>query len=772
MPADHTPDHPPDHPPDHLPDHPPVNKLKRKGESEAEAELRHKRRPKTSERRVAFDVGSAAEVEKLKHKLLIAEERALTAEERVINLKEQLETANTVKRVALKQLERTTLTVFLANCHRIFVKPFKLAEQSILSNGLATDVTGRRYPMWLHPWTSFPELGRQYYEMFDQAFDNQRLFDQTIVTEAAIEKHIDRYSGTAIEFPVREILKALLKVHPASCNNTELSLSLNPLEIAACQTEIAPSQSQKDKRKSRKRKIESKEPGTIPDGLGFIKPEGGAKTLAFVYDYKAALKLKDEDLKIALNNEKLFMEVIEQINGNKLSTDTQIKDKARGDQQVAMALAQVYNYMIHFGLEYGYVNAGTALVFLHIDYKKRKQLQYHLCLPDKKTDVKESETLVAQLAMFCLHAIHKSKLLERDAFKKAKKGLPRWPTPYKHAHKYIETEESSQSQSSAGNAGPAVASNWNDEEDEDDEDEDESSEEEDEGIEDSEEDEEDSDDGESDYEDNDNGNSKDKNSDNDSPRDNHRGSSGGSSKNNHRKSSNSGSLPARKPTREYCTQACLMGLTRGSPLDKNCPNVSLHCAGKRYLRSESHPIDKNQFIYLVQEQLSQNQYYNCVALDPSSVEGKNGSIGALFKIELAHYGYTFVAKGTRSANLHCLKHESEAYLRLRPLQGEKIPVYLGMVSLPKHHGYDLPGRPTVVHMMFMSWVGEVATESDASDLSHQVDDLYRIMLTHGVEHDDLRMPNILWSREHSQVMIVDFDRSFLLEDGRRQRQRS
>ncbi|KAI1745420.1 hypothetical protein F4680DRAFT_442894 [Xylaria scruposa] len=155
--------------------------------------------------------------------------------DRITDLEDQLETTHIVKRVVrdhvdivkrqyeerLKGTERTTLTEFLADCHRIFVKPFELAEHSILSNGLAADVKGRRYPMWLRPWSEFPKLVSEYYTTFDLAFGNKQLFNPTMFTErialtvirdpAAIEKHIDKHNSNAIEFPVREILKALLK---------------------------------------------------------------------------------------------------------------------------------------------------------------------------------------------------------------------------------------------------------------------------------------------------------------------------------------------------------------------------------------------------------------------------------------------------------------------------------------------------------------------------------------------------------------------------------
>jgi hypothetical protein len=63
---------------------------------------------------------------------------------------------------------------------------------------------------------------------------------------------------------------------------------------------------------------------TYPDGLGLRKHVGGHENLAFVYDYKAAHKLTTEHLKPALAKEKLFMEVIQRANGNKVKTDTEL----------------------------------------------------------------------------------------------------------------------------------------------------------------------------------------------------------------------------------------------------------------------------------------------------------------------------------------------------------------------------------------------------------------------------------------------------------------
>ncbi|OAA74418.1 hypothetical protein LEL_07999 [Akanthomyces lecanii RCEF 1005] len=66
------------------------------------------------------------------------------------------------------------------------------------------------------------------------------------------------------------------------------------------------------------------------------------------------------------------------------------------------------------------------------------------------------------------------------------------------------------------------------------------------------------------------------------------------------RSSNDGaqsSPPA--PTRQYCTQTCLLGLKLGRTLDSRCPNVLSHCVRG----GAQHPINATEFTELVGEQL-------------------------------------------------------------------------------------------------------------------------------------------------------------------------
>jgi hypothetical protein len=80
--------------------------------------------------------------------------------------------------------------------------------------------------------------------------------------------------------------------------------------------------------------------------------------------------------------------------------------------------------------------------------------------------------------------------------------------------------------------------------------------------------------------------------------------------------------------------------------------------------------------------------------------GKQGARGALFRLTLDWYGYTFVAKGTVTAFEVKLKHEGLVYEHLDKIQGELIPVYLGNISLV--HPYFLDFGVRIVHMLLMS----------------------------------------------------------------------
>lgn len=68
-------------------------------------------------------------------------------------------------------------------------------------------------------------------------------------------------------------------------------------------------------------------------------------------------------------------------------------------------------------------------------------------------------------------------------------------------------------------------------------------------------------------------------------------------------------------------------------------------------------------------------------------------------------------------------------------------------------------------MLLMSWVGERAEVklSSSSDLKDAMALANLELRNHGVEHNVMRPPNIMWNAETRRVMVVDFERSEILK---------
>lgn len=102
-----------------------------------------------------------------------------------------------------------------------------------------------------------------------------------------------------------------------------------------------------NKRLATKRKVETS--STHPDGWD-IRIYPGGEYVAFIYDYKAAHKLKVEDLEPALANKKLFMEeAINRTCSNKVPSDTELNERDAADTRIAMVLTQAFDHMVTHG---------------------------------------------------------------------------------------------------------------------------------------------------------------------------------------------------------------------------------------------------------------------------------------------------------------------------------------------------------------------------------------------------------------------------------------
>ncbi|ESZ91843.1 kinase domain-containing protein [Sclerotinia borealis F-4128] len=211
-----------------------------------------------------------------------------------------------------------------------------------------------------------------------------------------------------------------------------------------------------------------------------------------------------------------------------------------------------------------------------------------------------------------------------------------------------------------------------------------------------------------------------------------------------------------KDNLQYCTQACLLGFVQRNKLDHACPNANAHRLGD----SDDHAISQKSFLRLMRRQLKQTLDKNCEPL------GLQGSRGALFRLTLVQYGYTFVAKGTVEAFVPHLLHEGQIYQQMSKIQGLVVPVYLGNLSLSNPYFLDVGMR--IVHMMLMSWAGEIAEHDLISSMGKKLHEETKRAFAEiqklGIVHGDIREQNTLWSVEREGIMLIDFERSVSFKD--------
>ncbi|KAK3933956.1 hypothetical protein QBC46DRAFT_400895 [Diplogelasinospora grovesii] len=709
------------------------------------------------------------------------EERARKAEkerneekERVAQLSKELERS--------KQLqEQTTLDQYLTYCHLLLFQPLKV---ELVNNSKGnTKVDGKFYPLSLRPWEGFVETQQRHFDIIKDALRDEKIFSSWTEirgiqrhahgSPVANEDDIKPFVQLAVEGPVKEIFSALSRRVNTSqtlqpFNFSRLSFTNHAYSVSQ-HSESGPSdRGGKQRRSSPTKRIASGEKAIInPDRRCIREDLNGDRTIAFVFEYKAAHKIQVEDLRQSLGKEDLFTEVIRRVASTKSSNDPDQNMQEKTDRLAAMFLTQMFDYMIQLGLEYGYLTAGKYFVFLHIKGDDLRTLYYALVGPNEEADgdntaVGGFETAVAQVASFCLLTFQSTPHM--DAWVPlAQDSLCQWPISYPemditHETEHETEEEPIKSSQSSELSFPLPStvplrehrlrsrSTCKDPE--------------------------------TDH------NSRREDTDDDDTdddlmsRDSLRGALplGRSQPQNKRKQappssgdSSGGALSeteqqtrlAEQQTYQYCTQACLLGLKRGWKLDENCPNVSSH---RTVAGGTQHPITASDLTCLIQEQLQ--RYRDC---EPLEKYGKHGARGTLFKLSLSLYRYTFVGKGTVSENVRYLLHEADVYRRLKALQGKAVPVFLGNIdlvtpyNLTARHAYYFAGAK-IAHMLLMSWVGEETRKSSVLDLdmAAEVAQLSQAVRREGVVHNDERAANALWSEERRRVMLIDFDRAVLL----------
>ncbi|KAK9773056.1 putative Protein kinase domain-containing protein [Seiridium cardinale] len=466
--------------------------------------------------------------------------------------------------------------------------------------------------------------------------------------------------------------------------------------------------------------------------------------MLYVAEYKAPHKLTAPHLRAGLRLMNIFKEVV-----NRKTIPTAADPEARfeyyAEKLTAAAITQTYNYMIEGGLEYGILTTGETIVFLKVDWRDPATLLYHLAEPGPEAAAHPTEyhfcTAVAQYLAFTLMALGSPeeglRSHPQEERRRAIDSLQRWAEDFETTLRSIPKNERSPPTGSTyapttytkTSRSPYVFRNK----------------------------------------------TRRRHTGDDRPRnpirrDHDTESSSDESPPGGPDSPSPSEPPsqvrrserilAQRPRgggaggrggergRQYCTQQCLLGLVRGGPLDKQCPNVLLH--RQSGLESVNHPINHNEFLRLLYRQLQKS-------LDDGVTKlGFGGSRGVLFQVTLIAYGYTFVCKGTVAAFIPDLQHEEMVYQQLKQRQGTNVPVFLGTVDLRKMGKiYYYDHRVYIEYMMFLSWGGK----TDSSVTNKEVKQCLGAIHQAGVVHGDVRWANVLRHPQTGKVMMIDFERS-------------
>ncbi|PGH33222.1 hypothetical protein GX50_03984 [[Emmonsia] crescens] len=661
------------------------------------------------------------------------------AEERAIRAEEERNQTN------------TTFQEYLDLCHIHFSKRLSVQfDISFSTKGTVTSPKGRCYPKKLLPWEGFDEGQRrrfdEVYEFFHSSSASPRLFSSSRTLEELGDMLCDRkfaseddlrpHQQLSIEKPISTIIAALSEMEGA-----HKRFSLGRGVMFENHANTLDEQVEEVQQHLEAQALSNTDTVALTlvraDRICVYKDMEDRNSLSYLIEYKPPHKLPKWDLENGLRPMNLDREVVREY---RIPIDTVKRKRYHADKKVGSVITQTFDYMIKSGLEYSYISTGKSFIFLRVDEADPTTVFYRLITPDEKkhvaTDPKRNafHTALGQVLSFSLLAFMSTRR-GQDWCNRWIQKLPKWPidgegilpeTP--DNSKRSKTPQTSEFKGKPSNesrtfnlrARRTRQSKCNEDQP-------------------------------SAYID-----SGDDSSSEPEPRwpetpvpVTHSTPTPAQTA-----SMNSPvSSRTRGQTREYCTQACLLGLVRRSALDESCPNALIHGNGKPCRR---HRINGKTFLTLVRKQLGRTLDQDCEPL------WKQGARGNLFKITLASHGYTFVGKGTISAFIPYLQHEGRMYQRLERLQGQVVPVYLGNIGLVKPYWMDLGVE--IVHMLLMSWGGETSQSSGALDLKGEVHRSVEEVRQEGVEHNDVREPNILWNDERQRAMLVDFERSRLLPD--------
>ncbi|KPM36116.1 hypothetical protein AK830_g10442 [Neonectria ditissima] len=687
---------------------------------------------------------------------------------------------------AVEQTRATTLDEYIAACHTSVFSKFTVeTDRKLTSKGPITNPRNKWCPTHLRPWTDFLEQQRAIFGAVYDTFPTQSRFfeNRNFLTglgnrvsqrSIADEKTLEHFLHNSVENPVRAIIEHLKQVVEVRAafdmgngiifENHPHALSDVAEEVVAQEPPSTPLQTPEQTRDLNQLR---------PDQICVYRSNDAlttTRTMIYVSEYKPPHKLTAPHLRLGLRAMNIPKDVI-----NRKTIPTSMDPDARfqyhADKLTASAITQTYHYMMEGGLEYGLLTTGEAIVFLKVDWEEPETLYYHLAEPGPEVSAHPDHfhvcTAVGQYLAFSLMALGppgERRIHGQEERLRAKLSLSKWAEDFETTHRSVpESERQATDNSSAyepttykefdrspfpfrhkrrrpSGADQVETQTLRKDQSESSDDE-----------------------------------STSHLPDTPSPAE-RRSHGGGQGTRWSQRIIAQGPRRGGEQDREYCTQKCLLGLTKGAFLDPSCPNVALHCRqdGRDQARTRSrvcthtrHPVDHAEWLQLLWKQLERSLDDGITPL------GLGGARGVLFQVTLLAYGYTFVSKGTVRAFIPDLQHEAAVYKRLKQVQGVNVPVFLGAIdlrSMNKIYYYD--HRVYVVHMTFLSWAGHPidpaeTTDSEGRLLEDKAVRSLRAMHQEGVIHKDVRIANMLFNAETDGVMMIDFERATLLKPPRR-----
>ncbi|KAI0402457.1 hypothetical protein F4802DRAFT_575848 [Xylaria palmicola] len=739
----------------------------------------------------------SSRVQDLERRLREAEERAAREQERAARERKRAERAEAQLEEKDAQLRPTTLDEYIKACHNlVYTKLTVELDPKKSTTGTIPPPYAKLFPRRLMPWIDFHDRQTDLLSTVYQRFDyKKRLFDKLAYLETlgekmgnvpiANEKMLETFLHSCVEDPVRCIIHELsrsrrfqskLKIGQGIVfENHFKALDNSPYtNINRQSRQPPPPTPQAPERVEERPKTPDPvrdPPRLSPDQICvyWYEEAGTEKRRAIaISEYKPPHKLSLPQLRAGLKE----TDMMEVVTNSKIPNDEEAKFSHYATELVASAITQAFHYMVKSGLAYGLVTTGEGIVFLKIDWDNPRIVYYHLAEPAAEVDAHNnyrSCSAVSQYLGFHLLALRDYEHRAQDVRDRAISGLYTWSTEFRKAASTVPPDQ---------RRPPRTSSSYNPKK----------------------------------YEDVDRtvprrsqrlnpdaehcsdpampGRNED-NSDEDG------GDGGGGGPDLQNPPSPSERAAARQRARiaaqrsdsqksggasggqgsnrsefegkphqdlEYCTQKCVLGLVKGDTLDPDCPNLRRHqhqdsqCS---VINTDGrHPISHSKFLQLLSCQLKCTLDYGITSLDIT------GARGALFKVTLLAYGYTFVSKGTIQEFIPDLEHEARVYERLKSVQGVHVPVFLGAInlqSLDRTYYYDF--GVDIVHLCFLSWGGLSLKDIQLPDrrtLQSMAVEAMGTIHQQGVVHKDARYENILFNPQTGQIMLIDFERSHLV----------